>query len=285
MLIDYHIHLERDAYYEHLRLREDIIAQYVEQAMRRGVTEIGISEHCHRFREFAPVLQSLADGSDAFPEVRRFLAHAFIDDLSDYADFILRMKEKGYPVKLGLEVDYVIDQEAALSAALQGYPWDYLLGSVHFLGKWAFDMSPKVGWPERDVDAVYTQYFATWERACTTGLFSSMSHPDLVKKFGHRPHASPHAHYASAAKAAARAGVAVEVSSAGLRKPVQEVYPDLELLQAFRQAGVPITLGSDAHSAEDVGLGLSAAAAWAQQAGYTMLSRFNQRQGELVRLA
>jgi histidinol-phosphatase (PHP family) len=146
---------------------------------------------------------------------------------------------------------------------------DVLLGSVHFLGEWAFDDPHSVAmWNTWDVDEVWTTYFTTWCDAASSGVFDVMAHPDLVKKFGHRPSFDPRELYAEAARAAAHGGVLIEVSTAGLRKPVGEIYPGPDLLASFGAAGVGATVGSDAHAPDEVGFRLDAAYEALAIAGY-----------------
>ena len=275
--LDYHVHLEYDENQQPLSLDKNRLLRYVERAQAAGVSEIGISEHCYRFREFAPVFQSLIEGPSVLSSVRQFFAGCFVDTLGEYVEFLLSLQDEGLPLKVGVEVDYVPGEEDLTGRILAGYPWDFVMGSVHFLGTFPIDASPTVGWPQRNVEATYQEYFATWTKACCSGIFDTMAHPDLLKKFGHRPASPPRTLFTAAAAAAKAAGVAVEVSSAGLRKPVGEIYPSQELLAAFCEAGVPITLGSDAHSVDDVGLGLTEAVQWARQAGYHTLTRFSRR--------
>lgn len=284
MLLDYHIHSQADDNFSPLHRKLDILRQYVEHAQNRGVQEIGISDHCYRFAEFAPILGHLAKAPDVYPDIKAFIGRSFIDHLDEHVAFLQRAKAAGLPIKIGLEVDYIVGSEELISNILARYPWDYIIGSVHFLGLWGIDISPACGWPERDIDAVYTEYFQTWQRACASGLFDIMAHPDLVKKFGHRPSGSLNDYYQSASQAAAEAGVAIEVSSAGLHRQVGEIYPSLPLLQAFQQADVPITLASDAHHPHDAGLDVDKAAAWAQQAGYTSVCVFDARHPTMVPL-
>lgn len=278
MRLDYHVHLAVDSYQDPLCLEEQVIGSYVNQARARGIEEIAITEHCYRFREFAPVLQHISHDSQAFPQVRQFMAGCFVDSLASYTTFLMRLRHQGLPIKVGLEVDYVPGRESAIRQALGDYSWDYILGSVHFLGSWPTDAGPSLGWADRDIYTTYTEYFDTWGQACASGLFDSMAHPDLLKKFGHRPAEPPRSLFAGAARQAKRAGVAIEVNSAGLRKPVGEVYPGYELLRAFLAEGVPISLGSDAHSACEVGLDVDRAISWAMAAGYRTVTRFSRRQ-------
>jgi histidinol-phosphatase (PHP family) len=125
---------------------------------------------------------------------------------------------------------------------------------------------------------VWRLYFETLAEAVGTGFFDVLAHPDLAKIFGLRPDAALVAElHERTAEAIAAAGVAVEVSSAGLRKPVGELYPDLALLAACRERCVPLTLASDAHLAVDVGRGLGRALAYARAAGYDSVSLFEGR--------
>src|SRR5206468_3218933 len=107
--------------------------------------------------------------------------------------------------------------ETALRAILAAHPWDYVYGSVHFLGAWGLD-DPRYTdeYARRDIDAVYTEYFRTVEAAARTGLFDIMAHLDLVKKFGHRAHRTLAPLYRRVARTLADSGVCVEINSAGL---------------------------------------------------------------------
>ena len=277
VLLDYHIHTQKDSDYRPLHRDIAIAKQYLAQAANRGVSELGFSEHCHRFAEFAPVMRRLADSAGAHPRVQDFIGRGFTDSLADYAEYVLELQAAGCAVKLGLEVDYIPGAEQVIAKILEPYPWDYVIGSVHFLNLWGIDLDPEVGWPERDVDAVYAEYFQVWQAACTSGLFDTMAHPDLVKKFGHYPSHDVRDLFIASARSAVAGRVAVEVSSAGLHRPVGEIYPGMALLKEFCTAGVPITLGSDAHTPADAGLDVHKAAAWATLAGYCSVACFSHR--------
>lgn len=137
---------------------------------------------------------------------------------------------------------------------------EVVLGSVHFIDGWAFDDPAYIDeWEKRDVRAVWERYFSEWIRAVKSGLFDVMSHPDLVKKFGYIPDQTSDL-YDEAARVAADAGVLVEVSTAGWRKPVKEQYPSVAFLERFIDHGVSFTLGSDAHDPNEVGYRLNDAA-------------------------
>ena len=242
----------------------DAIARYVETASARGVDEIGISEHVYYFRDVSAVwsVPYTLERSNA--------------TIEEYVEPVLEAKQAGLPVKLGLEVDWVADAAVDLDRLLAPYPWDYLLGSVHWIDGDAIDQLPGM-WDHCSVDEVWRRYFAALREAARSGRFDVLSHPDLVKIFGDRvDDAAPL--YEDLAEAAAGSGVAVEVSSAGLHKPVGELYPHPELLSAFRRRGVPITIASDAHYPDQPGRDLDRCVELARSVGYETVTVFDGRE-------
>ena len=188
-----------------------------------------------------------------------------------YCRAILDARDRGVPVKLGLEVDWVPEHADELAEVLAPYPWDYLLGSVHWIGGLAVDQHPGL-WAERTIGEVWDIYVAELTKAALSGHFDVLSHPDLVKIFGDR-----HA-YDWTVAVAAWEGVCIEVSTAGLHKPVGELYPAPEILRLAQGVGTGITLASDAHTAEDVGRDIDRAVAAARDAGYETVTVFDRRQ-------
>jgi len=260
VIVDYHMHL-RD---REERLVHDVetIEPYVEQARQAGVDEIGFSEHVYYFRVTRP-LWEVADQSK----------HCRYE-IEPYVEAILEAKRQGLPVKLGLEVDYVRGREQEMRELLAPYPWDFLLGSVHFIDGLGVDGPPRLV-DEVGVDEAWRRYFERLRDAAASGLFDVLSHPDLVKIFGERVEKFD---YVETAEAFARADVAVEVSTAGLRKPVGEVYPSPAFLAACQEREVPITLASDAHSSDLVGCDFGRAVELARFAGYETVSVFDRRE-------
>lgn len=275
MILDYHMHLEKDTHLSQCRYTPERIALYVERAKAGGAAEIGITEHCNRFEAFRPAMEGLVQSIPEDDLIGAWLARTFTEDLEAYVEAILAARRAGLPVKASIEVDYIPGMEEEIRKVLDAYPFDYVLGSVHFLGSWAIDVDPGYGWPEKDVDAVYTEYFATLSAAARSGLFDVLAHPDLVKKFGHRPSFPLDEVYDETARVAREAGVAVEISTAGLHRPVAELYPSLSMIEHFRRHGVPITLGSDAHQPEHVARDLDKAVQAAVQAGYETVTVFD----------
>src|SRR6266542_2286336 len=243
------------------------VERFVEKAGERGVDEIGFTEHVYYFRQ-----------------TRDLWSHPYqlercVSDLDAYVDAVVEAKRRGLPVKLGLEVDYVPGSERDMSDILSPYPWDYLLGSVHWIEGHAVDAEPGL-WAHIPVAEVWRRYFIALRGAARSGLFDVLSHPDLVKIFGRRP-GDEHVllHHEETADAIEAAGnVAVEVSTAGLRKPVGELYPDPELLAACKARGIPVTTASDAHVPGDVGRDFDRALELLRGAGYETVTVFEGRQ-------
>jgi len=152
-------------------------------------------------------------------------------------------------------VDFYRGRMHEVADLLAGYPFDVLLGSVHWLGTWRFDdLSDPVSmaqWSTRKVDTAWTDYVSAIEELAASGVCDVLAHPDLVKVAGHRPQ-HPEECWDRLTEAALSSGMAAELSSAGWRKPVNEAYPDRGLLERLVARGVPLTTASDAHSLPDV---------------------------------
>lgn len=279
MLIDYHMHLVDDYFTERCPYTVERVEEYVRAAEAAGVDEIGITDHCHRFVEFSPLFEPIYKGPRAGDAEVAWLRDNLYEPLDRYVEALVLAQQRGFPVKIGLEVDWFPGAEDAIRDILAPYPWDYVLGSVHFLGDWPIDVSADYGWPEADVDAVYARYFNELAAAAASGLYDVLAHPDLVKKFGHRA-AEVLPLYELVVDAAAEGDVALEISTAGLRYPVAELYPAEEILTLAAARGVAITFGSDAHSPDVVGYELDQAVTAAAEAGFTHITTYKKRQRE-----
>jgi histidinol-phosphatase (PHP family) len=269
-LTDYHVHLRPDdegtAAFEYFT--EKNVARYVERAREAGIGELGFSEHVYRFREALDVWR------------HPFWVEQAVDRLDDYVGFLLEMRAAGYPVKVGLEVDYVPGRERELAALLEGRPFDYVIGSVHFIADRAVDHEGYDAWRESEPEQVWQEYFEAVGGAAASGLFDVLAHLDLVKVWGPgrpAPSAPLTNYYNLAMHAIADADVAIEVSTAGLRKPVGELYPSKELLRQCLSAGKPIALSSDAHVPEHLGYAYETAVEALRAAGVEELAVFDRR--------
>jgi histidinol-phosphatase (PHP family) len=251
-VLDYHLHLwphgERDT-----TPTLDEVAAYCEKAREHGVTEIALTEHLFRFTQADRLLRGFWD--DEPIAALRASMEVYWDeharaDLDGYVDCVLAAKAAGLPVVLGLEVDYYRGRMDDVATLLDGYPFDVLLGSVHWIGTWRFDdLDDPVSmdqWSARDVDDAWSDYVTAIEELAASGTCDVLAHPDLVKVAGHRP-VAPEECWDRLVEAAVSSGMAAELSSAGWRKPAGEPYPSPPLLQRFVRAGVPLTTASDAH--------------------------------------
>ncbi len=260
MLADYHLHTPLCGH----AVGEPL--EYVAAARTRGLDEIGFSDH------------SPMHDPEPFDNWRMLQA-----DLPRYVDMILATREAAapFPVRLGLECDYLAGREAWIEKLAAAVPWDYLIGSVHYVEPgWAVDDPSQVGRYTADtgaIEEIWTRYWREYERCIASGLFDFVAHPDLVKKFGHRPSGDLRRYYEASIAAAAAAGVTVEVSTAGLRKPVGELYPAADFLSLARDAGVTVVISSDAHAPAEVGQDFARAVEAVQAAGYTETARFTGR--------
>ncbi|HEX2388875.1 MAG TPA: histidinol-phosphatase [Solirubrobacterales bacterium] len=271
MLTDYHVHLRPDeadtppARY----FTEANAARYRAAADAAGIAELGISEHVHRFAQALDVWR------------HPFWVEQAVDDLDAYCEFL-----RAAGLKVGIEADYVAGAEERIEALLASRPFDYVIGSVHFVGDGAIDQDRWDVWEaERgDPDRVWSRYFEQLAAAASSGLFDVLAHPDLVKVWGAgrpAPEQDPRTFWEPSVEAIAAAGVAVEVSTSGLRKPVDEIYPAAGFARLCVEAGVPFTLSSDAHLPEHVGYAYDEAIGFMSGLGIDRLCVFTGRERSL----
>jgi histidinol-phosphatase (PHP family) len=267
MLTDYHVHLRPDG---DLRpageeaFTKANAERYLDAAREAGIEELGVSEHVHRFRDALEIW------------THPFWEEQARDDLGAYCEFV-----RATPLRLGLEMDYIPGGEDRTASLLDGHDFDYVIGSVHFVGDRAVDDDAFDIWTSgKDADQIWQRYFEMVGEAARSGLFDFLAHPDLVKKWGRsrpQPQRDPRFHYEHAVEAIAEAGVAVEVSTAGLRKPVGEMYPSSALAEMLVDAGVPFVLNSDAHTPDEVGHEYDRAVAAMKDWGIEQVATFERR--------
>lgn len=281
-MLDYHLHLwphgERAVgpTLEH-------VAAYCERATAAGVREVALTEHLFRFRDADRVLRGFWD-DDGDPvlaaSMERYWDEHTDAELDRYVEVALAARAAGLPVVLGLEVDYYAGRMDQVAELLSGYPFDVLLGSVHWIGIWRFDdlddEASMAQWSTRAVDAAWEGYTRAIEELAASGVCDVLAHPDLVKVAGHRPDA-PGEWWDRLAEAAASSGMAAEVSSAGWRKPVGAAYPDPGLLERFARRHVPFTTASDAHRLGDVAWRVDELAGMLREQGVTELRAYRRR--------
>jgi histidinol-phosphatase (PHP family) len=232
-MIDYHLHGNFCGH------ASGELEEYVATALEKGFREIGFSAHLPKVIDPDPY-------------------HAMLEeDLPRYVDLVRSLQEKyrgRIVIRLGIEADYFEDHEEKTKRLLAAYPFDYVLGSVHFLDDWHF--TSRVGLPRYETEdpaSVFPRYFELLGRMIGTGLFDIAAHADAIMREHFRPSGPLDHEYRTIARLLGNQGMAIEVSTAGLRRGAGSIYPNVNLLRACIEAGVPLTLGSDAHTPQDVG--------------------------------
>lgn len=247
--------------------------EYVAAARAAGLDEVGFSDHC-------PM-----PGPEPFDDWRMSRA-----ELPRYLEMVAaaRAAAAPFPVRLGLECDFIAGQEGWVEELAGMADWDYLIGSVHYLAPgWDVDNPRHLSRFTASgsaVEDIWQRYWDTFGRCARSGLFDFLAHPDLVKKFGHRPPGDLRRFYEPAVAAMAERDVALEISTAGLRKPAGELYPAGEFLELARAAGLTVVINSDAHAPGEVAQDFPRAVDAARAAGFTATARFSRRERRLVAL-
>jgi histidinol-phosphatase (PHP family) len=288
-VLDYHLHLwphEESSVWFKL----DQIADYCDEAAAHGVTELALTEHTSRFVDVVSAVGPiwLRFGHEpTSPVLAEYLDWHARNSLEQYVELVQRAKDEGLPVKMGLEVDYYRDQMDIVSPILAQYPFDVLIGSVHWLGSWQFDdyevPTHYHEWTVRDVDQCWADYTIAIEELAASNSVDVLAHVDLINVAGFQ--ASERAGFWELmASAAAGADLSVEVSSAGWTKPVGEQYPSEGLLDRLVAKDVTFTTASDAHSLERVGDRADELANLLEARGVTQLASYTNRQRHLVPL-
>jgi histidinol-phosphatase (PHP family) len=271
MLTDYHLHLrpdEADTTIEQYFTAANA-ARYRAAADAAGIEELGVSEHVYRFRQSLDLWRHPL-----------WLENAN-DDLDAYCEFV-----RSTSLRLGVECDYVPGAEERTATMLEARDFDYVVGSVHFIGEGdaAVDHDGFDVWEGGEAEEIWTRYFEHFDRCARSGLFDILAHPDLVKVWGRDrplPAGDLRRFYEPAVEAVVAGGSAVELSTAGLRKPVGELYPARAFAELLVEAGVPFALSSDAHLPEQVGFGYDAAIAFLDELGVGEIAVFERRRRRL----
>jgi histidinol-phosphatase (PHP family) len=271
VLTDYHVHLrpdDPDATAER-HFTQANAERYRLVAAERGIAELGVSEHVYRFTQALDIWQH-----PLWVETAR-------DDLDAYCAFVREETD----LRLGIEADFVPGREDRMAELLAGRDWDYVVGSIHFLGDGALDYEKYDVWTRASSpDKVWRTYFELLGELARSGQFDVLAHPDLVKHWGDerpRPERDPRYFYELAMEGIAESGIAVEVSTAGLRKPVGEIYPDRAFLEMVLDAGNPIALSSDAHTPDQLGHAYDRALELLDDVGVRELCVFERRERRL----
>jgi histidinol-phosphatase (PHP family) len=270
VLTDYHVHLRPDDGPPAVEsFTRENAERYRETAAERGIEELGVAEHVHRFAQALEVW--------AHP----FWREQAVDDLDAYCEFVREETD----LRLGLEADFVPGREDRMAALIEARDWDFVVGSVHFLRDQAVDMRGEWDiWRSEDPESVWARYFETLGEAARSGMYDVLAHPDLVKVWGSGapyPDGDLRRFYERAMEGIAESEVTIEVSTAGLRKPVREIYPAAPFLEMCLEAGRPVALSSDAHQPADLGYEYEQAVDWLDGLGVRELAVFERRRRRL----
>ncbi|GAB6152456.1 histidinol-phosphatase HisJ family protein [Desulfosporosinus burensis] len=235
-MLDLHVHLlghnDREANRENIRAFLDV-------ASRKGLKEIGFADHDYYFEQMN------------FPLIREVA--------KDYPHLVVRV---------GFEAEYRLEDEGRIKDLIDQYPFDFVIGSVHEMNGWIFDIPEEEPMHhKKDADEIYREYFELVKHAASCGLFTTIGHLDLIKLFGIRPKTDILKLADEALTIVAERGLALEVNTNGRYKPVQEFYPERRLMEEIQRRGIDFTLGADAHCAEVVGRDLEEASQVLRQIG------------------
>lgn len=241
-------------------------SEYAQTAVKAGLEEIGFSDHAPFVHMRDP---GVTMGIEQLPDYYRM-----IEDVRKEFQGTLR-------IKVAIEADFIPGYEDKTKAILDDYPYDYVIGSVHFINDWGFDNpDEREQWNEQDVNQVYREYFDLLRQTAQSGMYDIMAHVDLVKKFGNRPTEDMTDEIRKTARVFKECGVAVEINTSGAYKPANEMYPALDHLKIYCEAGIPLTFGSDAHDPDHVGRDFDKAVDLARAAGFSEYILFKDRKIE-----
>ncbi len=239
--------------------------EFIQKAIEEKIDIFGFSDH-------APM---------EFDQKYRMSFH----QMQEYEKEILQLKEEfkdKITIKLAYEIDFLPGymDERVLKANV-----DYLIGSVHFLDGWGFDNPEFIGeYKNKDIDKIYQDYFDAIKAMAKSNLFQIVGHLDLIKVFNFKPKKDIRLIAKEAIKEIKKANMSVEINSAGLRKPVNELYPGNELLELVYENNIDITFGSDAHAINQIGFGYEEAIASAKELGFSKCVAYTQKEKEVYKI-
>lgn len=251
--MDYHLHPLSHGEGSHKR---EILEPFFVEAQSKGIEELGIADHGRYYMEFD--YQGIRNVAERFPQLK---------------------------ILLGIELPYLPGCDEEIGHIVSSLKPDFVIGSLHHIDGWMFDHPGFMeGYAEWEIDDLYQRYFDLMKGLVQVEHFDIIGHLDLVKVFGFRSLKDPLFYAAPVLKEIQKNGKTLELNTAGLRKPVKEFYPSFPILKECRSLGIPITLGSDAHSPKQVGFMFKRAKEWLVDAGFTELATFSKRCSSMVKI-
>lgn len=244
--------------------------------LKAGLNVMGFSEHSPRPQGFD-------------------YTHEYRDALTEYLPTYVRevsalRSSKNVRVLFGMEMDWLEGEEEFARRSAKAFDFDYLIGSVHFIGHWGFDdgRGPWETASQEDCECWYCAYWKLWEQMITSRLYNIAAHPDLIKIFS-LPQFKIWLSKEESQRMIEQAlgllkknGMAMEISSAGLRKVCAEIYPCQEIMRLARKLDLPVSFASDAHNVHDVANNLDELVRYARSFGFTEQVYFDH--GRMVTL-
>lgn len=282
MKIDYHMHFEYGSY------DEEWVKCFFEAAKKRGIDEIGISEHSHGFKEFKELYYNdlILDNSFIGEFQKKWLKrNKFKTTIDKYVDFINMLKKKGYPVKLAMEICNFTDQNR-VKEILSKYEWDYLIASVHFISGWAYDSSQiKKEWENRDVYKIYEIYVEEVEKLANSGIYDVLGHPFNIRLYSYFPKKDITDLLYRTAEVLKKNNMAIDINTGTFyRYPIKEISPYPDFMKIAAEKKIPIITSSDAHKPEDAGSYNKKAIEYAKSFGYKEIITFDKRKRKIEKI-
>ncbi len=237
------------------------IEEYVQRAVELNIDYYGFSEHAP-MKNFDDGYRLTLDKKDFYENSVKEIKEKYKNDIT-----VLLAYEIDF-----LNGDYVLDE--IVNAKV-----DYLIASVHYLDKWGFDNPEFISeYKNKDIDKIWEEYFEAVKLMAKTAKFDIAGHLDLIKVFNYLPKKDIKLIAQDALKEIKRSNMTIEINTAGLRKPVKQLYPSKELLELAYELDIPITFSSDAHSVEQIGFKYEEAVKIAKEVGYTRCNIFKERE-------
>jgi len=257
-MVDYHIHtILSDGKSTH--------EECLQYALKSGLKEIGFSDHvCLKFPDWAT-------------------RKAHFEKMKSIIVELKQRKNLPFSIKFGIEADYFRGQEKAIEKSIALFPVDYVIGSIHYIGDWNFDTNPN-DYKRVDIDRFYTEYYELLQEAAESKLFDFLGHIDIPKKFGFYPSFNLEPIYEQTARIFAQTDTVYELNTSGLDRTCKEFYPSDEFIKICFNHNVPITLGSDAHRANNIGKYFNQAVEKLKATGYRKMAVFTRRKRDYILL-
>jgi histidinol-phosphatase (PHP family) len=240
---------------------------YVERAIELGLSAVGFSDH-------NPLPRGLGAGVRMSEAELDYYVNRVLD---------LRFTYRGkIDVLLGLEMDYLEGLEDYLAKQAAQHPWDYIIGSVHYL-----DPECRVGSWSRNypggTEAHYAAYYETVRKMARTGIYDIVGHLDVIKRSGQMPTERGFDETMRALAEIATTGMCVEINTSGYRHselPAPQPYPSLPFVVEAIKLGIPLVVNSDAHAPEQVGTKFAEMKTFLLKNGCRQLARYERRRSQ-----